>query len=41
MMSWMEKEGLTMGAPAWEVYLNDPATTPEDALLTDVYVSLS
>ncbi|XYK80657.1 MAG: GyrI-like domain-containing protein [Labrenzia sp.] len=41
MMSWMEKEGLTMGVPVWEVYLNDPATTPEDALLTDVFVRLS
>lgn len=41
MMAYMDKEGLTAGAPAWEVYLNDPATTPEDELLTDVFVSLA
>ncbi|WP_346898339.1 GyrI-like domain-containing protein [uncultured Roseibium sp.] len=41
MMAYMEKEGLKIAAPAWEVYLNDPTKTPEDELLTDVFVSLA
>ena len=40
MMAYMEKEGLTLGAPAWEVYLNDPKLTPEEELITDAFVSL-
>lgn len=40
MMAHMEKEGLKPGAPAWEVYLNDPKLTPEEDLITDVFVSL-
>ncbi|MTI42795.1 effector-binding domain-containing protein [Roseibium hamelinense] len=41
MLAFMEKESLTMGAPCWEVYLNDPAEVPEEALLTDVYMALA
>lgn len=40
MMAYMEKEGLTLGAPTWEVYPNDPETTPEEELITDAFVSL-
>lgn len=38
---WLEKEGLKLGAPTWEVYVNDPNTTPEEELRTDIYVSLA
>ena len=41
MMTHVEKEGIQIGAPTWEVYLNDPTKTPEDELLTDVFVSLA
>ena len=41
MMAHVEKEGIRIGAPTWEVYLNDPTKTPEDELLTDVFVSLA
>ncbi|QDG77968.1 GyrI-like domain-containing protein [Labrenzia sp. PHM005] len=40
MMAYAEQNGLIIGAPAWEIYVNDPATTPEDELLTDVFVML-
>ncbi len=41
MMQYMEKEGLKIGAPTWEVYLNDPSVTEEDDLRTAVFVSLA
>jgi len=41
LMGWLETEGLTIGAPTWEVYMNDPDTTPPDELHTDIYVSLA
>ena len=34
----MEKFGLGVPATSWEVYLNDPRTTPEADLLTEIYV---
>jgi effector-binding domain-containing protein len=40
-MAWLEKEGLTLGAPTWEVYVNDPDSTPEEELRTEIYVSLA
>lgn len=33
--------GLKAEGTAWEVYLNDPAQTPEDDLVTEVYMLLS
>ena len=41
LMEYIEDEGLTMGAPSWEVYVNDPDRTPEDELITEIYVSLA
>lgn len=41
MMTYLDQKGMAVGAPTWEVYLNDPAETPADELLTDVYVSLA
>lgn len=41
LMSWLEKEGLTLGAPTWEVYANDPDVTTEEDLVTEVYVALA
>ncbi len=41
MMPWMEKQGLKMAAPTWEVYMNDPERVPEEELLTEVYVALA
>ena len=34
----MEKFGLGVPSMSWEVYLNDPRTTPEAELLTEIYV---
>jgi effector-binding domain-containing protein len=41
LMGWLEKEGLSLGAPTWEVYVNDPDSTPEEELRTDIYVTLA
>lgn len=40
MMTYLEKNGLKVGAPTWEVYVNDPSVVPEEELRTDVFVSL-
>jgi effector-binding domain-containing protein len=37
---WVAEQGRTAGAPMWEVYLDDPDTTPRDALRTEVVVPL-
>lgn len=36
----LESKGLNYGVPAWEVYVNDPDTTDEDALVTECYVTV-
>jgi effector-binding domain-containing protein len=41
MMAHCEREGLKIGAPTWEVYVDDPETTPEHRLRTEVYVALA
>lgn len=41
MMGWIASQGEQMAPPTWELYLNDPSTTPEDALLTEVYCALA
>lgn len=40
MMEHVAAHGLTLGAPTWEVYVDDPGDTPEDQLRTEVYVTL-
>lgn len=40
MMTYLEREGMSVGAPAWEVYLNSPGDVPEEELETAIYVSL-
>lgn len=39
-MAHMQAQGLTLGAPTWEVYVDDPMVTPEDTLRTEVYLTL-
>ncbi|MFZ2101781.1 MAG: GyrI-like domain-containing protein [Oricola sp.] len=41
LMEWMQGEGLALGAPTWETYVDDPDSTPEAELRTDIYVSLA
>lgn len=41
MMTYLEENGLKIGAPTWEVYLNSPAIVPEKELRTEVFVSLA
>lgn len=36
-----EKSGVRLGIPTWEVYVNDPAETPEAELRTEVYSVLA
>ncbi|MEM1431919.1 MAG: GyrI-like domain-containing protein [Pseudomonadota bacterium] len=40
MMSYVEREGLKLSSPAWEVYIDDPKDTPEAELRTKVHVAL-
>jgi len=40
MMQHVARLGREIGAPTWEVYLNDPAQVAEAELLTDVYSTL-
>ncbi len=40
MMKYIEDNGRKLGAPTWEVYVNDPKQTPENELRTDVFVTL-
>lgn len=40
MMEHVAAHGLALGAPTWEVYVDDPETTPEHRLRTEVYVTL-
>jgi effector-binding domain-containing protein len=41
MMEHIASRGLQIGAPTWEVYVDDPETTPEHRLRTEVYVALA
>lgn len=41
MMKYLERNNLQIGAPTWEVYLNNPDTIPEEQLETKVFVSLA
>ena len=40
-MQYINENSLTMGAPTWELYVNDPADTPEAELLTECYIALA
>ena len=40
MMKHLATQGLEMGIPTWEVYLNSPDQVPEAELLTDVFMVL-
>lgn len=41
MMEYLENNGMTVGAPTWEIYLNEPdSVASEDELETDIYVSI-
>lgn len=37
----MKRLGIAMGPLAWEVYLGDPGKTPEEDLLTEIYMAVS
>lgn len=41
MMAHIMSNNLKMGVPTWELYLNDPSTTPEEELVTECYPSLA
>ena len=41
MMAHVAKEGLTLTAPTWEVYVDDPDETPEADLRTEVFSHLA
>ncbi|MFP4450776.1 MAG: GyrI-like domain-containing protein [Rhodosalinus sp.] len=40
MMRWIDSRGLTLSAPTWEVYVDDPAAVPEAELRTEVWSAL-
>ena len=37
MMAFLEAEGLRIGGPSWEVYVDDPDETPAEELRTEVF----
>ncbi len=39
--AWMSLHGLSRGERSWEVYVSDPGVTPEDQLVTHIYVELA
>ena len=41
MMGWLTTQGLNFGAPTWEVYVDDPDSTPAAELRTDIFVTLA
>ena len=41
MVQYLEANDLHHSVPTWEVYVNDPATTKPEDLITEVYVSLA
>jgi effector-binding domain-containing protein len=40
MQRWIAEQGRTASGPMWEVYLDDPETTPVDQLRTEVVIPL-
>ncbi len=41
MMKYLEENGMTVGAPSWEIYLNErDKVASEDELETDIYVTV-
>ena len=41
MMGWTRSSGLQLTVPTWEVYVDDPGTTPEKELRTEVYAAVA
>ena len=41
MEAHIKQEGLKTRDIAWEVYVSDPDTTPEEDLLTEIYMPLA
>jgi AraC family transcriptional regulator len=41
MQRWIAEQGRTASGPMWEVYLDDPDTTPMDQLRTEVVIPLA
>ncbi len=37
----MRSEGIAAAMPVWEVYVDDPGTTPEDTLRTEIYRAIA
>jgi AraC family transcriptional regulator len=37
---WVAANGHHMGHPGYEIYVNDPMTTPKEALVTEIYLRL-
>jgi effector-binding domain-containing protein len=40
LMAYLDREGLKLGAPSWEVYVDDPEEVPEDGLRTEIFVTV-
>lgn len=41
MMAYMQAKGLEIGAPTWEIYVDDPDTTDPAELRTGIFVTLA
>jgi len=40
MMKYLDEQGLAPGVPTWEVYIDDPHTTSEEELRTEIFMAL-
>lgn len=40
LMAHMKEKGIPLSSVSWEVYANDPETTPPDKLVTEIYMKV-
>ena len=41
MMNHIQQNNLNLGQVTWEIYIDDPTTTPEEEVRTEIYIALA